>query len=258
MPAFIPANGAIEAAISIAVLVIAFIGWLVQIAGQAKGQQPGPANRPRPVGQREPRRPAGGKPDERLRNEIDVFLREVSGGRPRNPREEEVALEIIPEEDEEDKPRRLIPATVRSKPSTTSTSSTTAASVRAAPAEPAVQLSEWDREQIRRREQLLSNLPARHLESTSLGRELRQHVEQFAEESRALRNEKEQAERRLAEARAEIQSMRAQVAAGPGAAPVGAAKSGSRFAALLKNRKSVQDAIVINEVLSRPRVLRRG
>lgn len=255
MPAFIPANGAIEAAISIAVLVIAFIGWIVQIAGQAKGQQPGPANRPRPVGQRDLRRPVAGKPDDRLRNEIDVFLREVSGGRPRNPPEEEVALEIIPDDDEQDQPRRLIPAAERSRPSPRPA---TAAPVQTRPSEPAVQLSEWDREQIRRREQLLSSLPGRHLESTSLGRELRQHVEQFAEESQALRKEKEQAERRLAEARAEIQSIRAQVAAGSGAAPVGAAKSGSRFAALLKSRKSVQDAIVINEVLSRPRALRRG
>jgi regulator of replication initiation timing len=239
MPWVIPANGAIEAAISIAVLVIAFIGWLVQIIGQAKGAQVPPQNRPRPAGQR-PVAPAMDRPqprrDDRLQNEIDAFLREVGAKKTGRREEEEVAIEILP--DEEEAPRRLVPAG-------------------SSPAPPSGHVSEWDREQQRRRERLQSTLAERHLEATPLGQDLRRHVEQFATETHQLRQEKEQAERRLAEAHAEIKAMRAQVAASPAAAPVAAGKGSARFLSLLKNRKSVKEAIVINEVLGRPKGLRR-
>ncbi|HEX6986018.1 MAG TPA: hypothetical protein VF170_11615 [Planctomycetaceae bacterium] len=264
-PAFVPANGAIEAAISIAVLVIAFIGWLVQIVGQAKGPQPpGPANRPRPVAQRPPGPRPGGPPDrpqprrdERLQSEIDAFLREVAGGRRPKREEEEVAIEIIPDEElPDEEPRRLAPRGGQFFPP----SEATVPPITAAPASPTAaaptgQLSEWDREQQRRRERLLSTLSERHLEATPLGQDLRRHVEQTMAESLRLRQEKEQAERRLAEARAEIRAMRAEAVAGPAGAPASAAAGRSRFAALLKNRRTVKDAIVINEILGRPRGL---
>jgi regulator of replication initiation timing len=249
VPAFIPANGAVETAITIAVMVIAFIGWLVQLANQ-KAKPPGPINRPQPIGQRPPaapvNRPQARPRDERLQSEIDTFLREVATGRKAPPQEvEEDAIEVI-EDDEPQHPfRRVTPAAA---------AATTTAQ---APA-PAGQVSDWDREQQRRRERLLSTLGERHIESTPLGAELRKHVEQYMHESVQLRKEKDQVERRLAEAHAEIRAMRAQTAASPGAAPVTAGGSKSQVAALLKNRRSVKDAIVINEVLGRPKGLRRS
>jgi hypothetical protein len=247
--ALLPANGAIEAAISIAVLVIAFIGWLVQIAGSAKAQPPAPVNRPRPIPR--PGGPPGQRPqpprrDERLQSEIDAFLREVSG-RKAPPRDEEVAIEIVPDEDlPEEQPRRLAPQSQPLFPAAHPSP------IGAAPNPN--QPSEWEREQQRlRRERQLSSVAERRLEATPLGAELRKHVEQFAAESLQLRREKELAERQLAEANAQLQAMRAQVAASPGAAPVGTGLEASRVAAMLKNRKTVKDAIVINEILGRPR-----
>lgn len=247
--AFIPANGAVETAITIAVAVIAFIGWLVQLAGQ-KAKPPAPMNRPQPIGRRPPvaappnRPQQPGRPrDERLQSEIDAFLREVATGRKATPEVvEEDAIEII--EDEPPPVRRIAPPAPVA----------TAAPVPA----PTGQVSDWDREQQRRRERLLSTLNERHLESTPLGADLRKHVEQYMHESLQLRKEKEQVERRLAEAHAEIRAMRAQTAASPAAAPV--AGGGRRgIAGLLKNRRSVKDAVVINEVLGRPKAFtRRG
>lgn len=254
----IPADGIIDAALTIAVLLIAFIGWIMQIVGQAKGQKPaGQPNRPRPAGPRGPAaRPAGPRGDDRLRSEIDSFLREVAGkpqpARRADDEDEEVALEIIPDEPPVSE-RRRVGDRHRREPATS-------VSTVAAPPSGDRSIgnrSEWDREHQRRRDKLISRLPSRHLDST-LGQELRAHVEQFAAESDALLREKEQAERSLADARAEIRSMKAQIAVSPAAAPLVGPGAGSRFAQLLKNRKSVKDAIVINEVLSRPRGLRRG
>lgn len=246
--AFIPANGAVETAITIAVAVIAFIGWLVQLAGQ-KAKPPAPMNRPQPMGRRPPVAAPLNRPqqpvrprDERLQSEIDAFLREVATGRKATPEVvEEDAIEII--EDEPAPVRRVAPPA----PASTVTAPVSA---------PTGQVSDWDREQQRRRERLLSTLNERHLEATPLGADLRKHVEQYMHESLQLRKEKEQVERRLAEAHAEIRAMRAQTAASPAAAPVaGAGRPG--IAGLLKNRRSVKDAVVINEVLGQPKAFTR-
>jgi hypothetical protein len=66
-------------------LAIGFISWLVNMANQ-KQKQPPPAQAPRPPRPR----------DDKLRSEIDVFLQEVSG---RKPKEEPVAIEIVSEEE---------------------------------------------------------------------------------------------------------------------------------------------------------------
>jgi hypothetical protein len=242
MPAFIPANGAVEAAITVAVLIITFIGWLIQIAGQAKGQQPGPANRPRPPMPR-PGAPPANRPrprDERLQTEIDAFLRDVAGGRKPAAKEdkedEDVAIEII-EDDAPAATRRIVPDV----PAAT----------------PAGQLSEWDREQQRKRERLLSTLAERHLISTPLGADVTKHVEQYMKESLQLRQEKEQVEKRLAEANAELRALRAQSATTTGATARPGAQAAVRVKDLLRNRRTVKDAIVINEVLGRPKALSR-
>lgn len=250
---FIPANGAIDAAITIAVLVIAFIGWLVQIAGQAKTPQGGPANRPRPAGQR-PRPQVANRPrqrprDERLQSEIDAFLRDVSAGRKPVAQEDEIEIEVIADDETEERTRRR----VAQPPSTASPSRGPIPPI-VAGSEVSGRLSDWDREHGRRRETLVSSLSERHLEASPLGAELKKHVEQSMAETLQLRQEKEQIERNLAEARAELNAIRTRGAAA--GTPTGGkgppAAKASRFAELLKDASTVKDAIVIGEVLGRP------
>jgi hypothetical protein len=70
--------------LGIAMLIIAFLGWLRQqiIANQPPPPPPGPRRRP-------PRR------EDRVQNEIDQFLQEVGGRREPDP--EDVPIEIVPE-----------------------------------------------------------------------------------------------------------------------------------------------------------------
>lgn len=252
--AFIPANGAIEAAISIAVLVIAFIGWLVQLVGQAKGPQPPAPTGRQGAGQRPARNTANpSRPrDERLQSEIDSFLKEVSSGRKSRPTDdEEVAVEVVTEEPQS--PRRLTEQADPFAPPSTSTIAPIFRDSKPAGA------SDEDRDQQRRRERLLSSLRERHLESTPLGSALQKHVEQTLADADVLRQEKQQVERRLAEANAQLSSLRAgaghQVALGSGGRGISSPRS--RVATLLRNRRTVKDAIVINEVLGRPKGFRR-
>lgn len=241
----IPAN-AIDGAITIAVLVIAFIGWLVQMAGQNKGPQP-QVNRPRPAV------PPANRPemrrDKSLQSEIDAFLREVGSTR-RPPQKEEDAIEILDDDVEVVSPRQ--PLTSRREP------------ISSAPSSPVVMAetrpqrtgapSAWDLEQQRRRERLVSTIAERHLESAPLGAEMRQHVEEYMAESNRLRREKEQVERSLADAKAQIAAMSATTsgATGGGFRPAGRAI----VAGLLRDKRSIKDAIVINEILAKPRALR--
>ncbi len=230
--AFPPADGAVDVAITIAVMVIAFIGWIVQLAGKVKAQPGAPAQRPQPIGQRPGApAPAANRPrDGRLQSEIDAFLREVSTGRKSPQPVEEDAIEVI-DDDEPAQPFR-----------------------RASLPFPSAETNR-DREQQRRSERPASTLSNRHLEPAPL----QKHAAGHAHESAKLRQEKEQTERRLAETRAELQSMRSQTGSVSSAAPLAAGPSGtSRFANLLKDRKSIKDAIVINEILSRPKGLTRG
>lgn len=75
----------IETVITVAILIISFLGWLVNLANEkAKPPQAGPAGpRPRPR-------------EQKMRNEIDIFLREVGAGR---KNEDEVAVEVVPEDE---------------------------------------------------------------------------------------------------------------------------------------------------------------
>jgi hypothetical protein len=238
----VPAN-AIDGAITIAVLVIAFIGWLVQMAGQAKGPQP-PLNRPRPAVP-PANRPNPGR-DKSLQTEIDAFLREVGATRKPPPKEED-AIEILDDVEELAPVRR--PLTSRRDPNSAAPSPIATPAPR-----PTGAPSNWDVEHQRRRERLLSTLAERHLESTPLGAEMRQHVEQDMAESNRLRREKEEIERSLADAKAQINAMQAAMPA----ATARVVRSTGRAAvmALLKDKRSVKDAIIINEILTKPRALR--
>ncbi|MBA3313565.1 MAG: hypothetical protein M3552_02400 [Planctomycetota bacterium] len=243
----IPAD-AIGNAISIAVLVIAFIGWLVQMAGQAKAPQPQP-NRPRPAGP-QPNRPDI-KRDKGLQSEIDAFLREVGATRKPEPKEEDDAIEIL-EDDELPQERKQFAGRTES-----AFSPVPGAPVVAVATDTVDTPSSWDREHQRRRERLISTVAERHLESTPLGAEMRKHVDQYMAESLQLRREKEQVERNLAEANAQIRAMRANTAANAGKSAVAGRASGkASIVALLKDGRTVKDAIVINEILAKPRGMR--
>lgn len=78
-----------EVVVTIVILVISFLGWLVNLANERNK----PAPRPRGP------RPQRGARDRRIQNEIDVFLQEVGGKR--KPPEEvpEVPIEVVPEEE---------------------------------------------------------------------------------------------------------------------------------------------------------------
>lgn len=79
--------------ITVVIIIIGFVSWVMQtITGQNK--RPGAGGRPR-----QPPRPRDG----RLQSEIDVFLQEVSG---KKPRSDEVEIEIVPEP--ERRPRRVV------------------------------------------------------------------------------------------------------------------------------------------------------
>jgi len=242
---FIPAN-AIEGAITIAVLVIAFIGWLVQMAGQAKGPQP-PANRPRPA------MPPGNRPevrrDKSLQSEIDAFLREVGSTRKPVPQEVEEDIEILEDDD--------VPTSARSSPSRFEPVRTSPPVVADMRPQPTATPSAWDLEHQRRRERFASTVAERHLESTPLGAEMRKHVGEHLADAERLRREKERVERSLADANAQLTAMRAATTSSPIAKGGGAYRGGrAAVATLLKDKRSVKDAIIINEILAKPRALR--
>src|SRR6476620_1352940 len=96
----------LAAGIDFGLIVMAAIGvisWLINMANQKQKQpQPPPAARqPRPR-------------EDKLRNEIDVFLQEVSG---RKPKPEPVAIEIVSED--ELRQRRTVKKPIpRAKPTT--------------------------------------------------------------------------------------------------------------------------------------------
>jgi hypothetical protein len=241
---FIPAN-AIEGAITIAVLVIAFIGWLVQMAGQAKGPQP-PANRPRPA-----MPPGNGPPvrrDKSLQSEIDSFLREVGSTRKPVSKEVEEDIEII--EDDEEVAAHSRPMTSRLERAPTSPP--VVAEVRP---QAAGTPSAWDVEHQKRRERFVSSVSERHLESTPLGVEMRKHVDEYLAESAQLRREKERVERSLADANAQLRAIRAATPASEGGI-VRRGEGRSAVVSLLKDKRSIKDAIIINEILAKPLALR--
>jgi hypothetical protein len=116
--------------------------------------------------------------------------------------------------------------------------------------------STWDLEHQRRRERFVSSVSERHLESTPLGAELRKHVDESMAESDRLRREKEHVERSLADAKAQLTALQS-ASPHPTAGRVNARRGGqAAVVALLKDKRSVKDAIIINEILTKPRALR--
>ncbi|QDT39132.1 hypothetical protein [Stratiformator vulcanicus] len=210
----------IQVVISVVVLIIGFIGWLMQIAGQ-QNQPKQQARRPRP-----PRPNAGGPQaggGDRLRDEIEVFLNEVSdrpdGGpkeRPARPRpaafNDEIAIEVI---EEEPTPR---PAPKRK------------------PGRPA-----------EKREHLHSELEDRHLKKMERSEfdDVKRHVGEYMPHSESSRAESAFGDQPMTGVRKE--TFRSSLAP----------QTSADIRAVFEDPTRVREAIVVSEILQKPRVLRR-
>lgn len=226
---------AIEVVVSLVVLAIGFIGWISQIIGASKqaAEKRGPG---RPAagggGQGGGGRPANAGSDP-LRNEIEAFLKEVqskAGGepspRPAPPRREPrpAAAEVADEEIEfldEPPARRAEPEPTRGG-----------------------RLEERHLESTLADRHLPEMKPKRRrTDSAAIEREVDRRV---AEQKRQLLEANRATERRLADAEAQLSDLRDRAAAGT------RARAGS-IRAMLADPTSVRDAIVVAEILERPK-----
>ncbi len=87
MPMFLPQPVFADAGAVVGLLVLIFtiVGWLVNLANSQNNPPAPPQNRPRPPRPRQ----------DRVQNEIDIFLQEVRGER---PADDDVVLEALPPE----------------------------------------------------------------------------------------------------------------------------------------------------------------
>ena len=94
--------------IPILFVVIAFASWIFNLLSQNKAKGRVDAG---------PKQPVGPPRDRRIQSEIDVFLKEIGGGRKiENAQDDEIFIEIVPEEERagRQRPRRSIQQRQRS------------------------------------------------------------------------------------------------------------------------------------------------
>ena len=221
---------------SILFLVIAFVSWLWNVFN---GNQNAAA-----AGGRQMPRPAGGKRDNELQNEIKKFLNNVMGQK----QGQEDELEVLAAEDT-DKPRRRPqkqrPKTPPAKRESLTGSSVTANANSEGPGEtrPGGRISQ-----------------RKGPGSTSLGSGVRQHVAEHMQEGRVL----QQAQDFLGHGVAE--KVQHDLGSFTGIAPAGAAATvtSSRqtatalsVAKLMRDPVSLKEAFVLNLILDRPKLGQR-
>ncbi len=270
--AVLPPLGAVgvETLISIAVLLMGVVGWIVQMAQQGKAQQA--ARRPNAGNQN-----AGGG-DEKLRDEIDSFLQDVAGRRKKdrpavagNDRPQPAAKRRGPVDPFEEPPRRRKPAGGQSDDANVPDF------LRPAARRPV----ESERRPIDRptpppkpepvvKRQDLRDRKLGRLGKKNLGGKLRDHVAKYmAVDQSDLAHEHVQVKVRLSAAERELKLLKSRLAdsndptrlAAPGARPTAdglAPLDPARLRALLADPGGVRDAIVVNELLSKPLALRTG
>ena len=261
--------------VSIAVLATGVIGWVVQLIQQNRQAPPrgglnGGANRPN-------RQAAG---EDRLRDEIDSFLQEVSGQKPRQrPRREggpvdpfeEPARRRTPREDvpdflrgerppPRDRPRRPVPQAEPDRP----VRRLTEAAESPAAARERQQRAEQRKRDQRQRKKSLRDRHLDRLPKSGVGSELAKHVDRYmrvkqsdlAREHVLVRGRLEARERELAELKRKLadpnDATRLKGDSVFGTTAGGAARIGE----LLRDPGTVRDAIVINELLAKPLALR--
>ena len=236
----------VETFITIAFVAIAFISWVIRLVGQSGEEAKAQARqqqqrRERPA--RQTPRPADRATNSRqaAASEIDSFLRQATAA-PAKPAEEEIEIEIIPDEELRERERD-----VRQRESRAGADST----------ESPDQRTDWDRQYETRRDRLRSAIAERQLETTPLATELKEHVERTMAEAAAIANQRDHAERELADTRARIRTLEGGAAATADAVSEFSGARTSDVAALLRNPATVKNAIIINEILGRPRALGR-
>jgi hypothetical protein len=210
--------------------VITVIGWIASLVSNKNQKGPPVANRPRP-----PVRPR----DDRLQQEINIFLEETGGKRPKPPPARPAAA-----------PPRAAPAATRAP-----AAGGPAAKVRQ-PVAPA-------RKPIRRArpgQEIASRTPP---VSDSLGTGVKQHVSQNMNER--VSQEVQQRLSPRVEEKVELNLGPAVSGGAPGRAMPAAPAAGpqpalqaARLAEMLRNRASVQQAFAVNLILSRPPGLARA
>jgi hypothetical protein len=210
--------------------VITVIGWIASLVSNKNQKGPPVANRPRP-----PVRPR----DDRLQQEINIFLEETGGKRPKPP------------------PAR--PASVPARGAPAATRMPGAASQAAKARQPAAPARKPAR-RPRPGQEIATRTPP---VSESLGTGVKQHVSQNMNErvsqevqQRLTPRVEEKVELDLGPAVAAGTSGRAMPAAA--ATGVQPALQAARLAELLRNRASVQQAFAVSLILSRPPGLSRA
>jgi hypothetical protein len=211
--------------ISVVFLVVMLLGAIMNFINKQNKQAPARGRRRQP-----PRR--GG--DDQLQSEIDSFLQEVGGGRPRE-RVDEVAIEIVP--DEERSLRRRQRPRPQSRP----------AQQPSAPVEPE-QLSE------------------RHLTSSirtrTIGRGLREHVAEYMADDHIDERVEQDMDHSVGSDWAthgeHVATGAGDVEFAPppagGTSPYGAAPvTTHEIVNLLRNPATIRQAILVSEILSRPK-----
>ena len=258
-----------DVVISIAVLAMGVIGWVVQLVQQNRGPQ---VNRRPPI---RPNAPGGGgagagagggnrAAEDKLRDEIDDFLQDVAGRRAGEPprRREPRKGPIDPfEEPPRRRPKpRPQPATPSAdvpdflKPRPPKPASET----RPAPRPPAPVAVETPAGPLRDRH--LAKMDRKKLARKDLGGDLRKHVERYMAVDQAdLAREHVQVRGKLDDAAKELADLKRRLADPNDATVLGGAAGAmdpDRLRRLLSNPDGVREAIVVNELLSKPLALR--
>ena len=210
---FVPILADAEAVIAVIVILVTIIGWVANLVSNKNQKGPPVANRPRP-----PARPR----DDRLQEEISIFIEDAGGQRSRQGSRGGAAARQTP-------------------------ASRTPPGKRPPPAPPPKKPA--------RRPRPGEEIATRHAPVTeTLGTGVKQHVSQAMTE-RVSQEVQQRLAPRVEEKVAEdlgtpvtTGAARPAPAAGPGVLAV----RPERFAELLRNRSGVQQAIVMNLILSPP------
>ena len=216
--------------VSVVFLVVMLLGAIMNLI--SKQNKPAPAARGR---RRQPPRRDG---DDQLQSEIDSFLQEVGGGRPRE-RVDEVAIEIVPDEERSVRRRHRPRPRPQSRP----------------PQQPSAPV---EREELSERH-LTSSIRTR-----TIGRGLREHVAEYMADDHIDERVEQDMDHSVGSdwaTHGELVATGAgdvEFAPPPGGAPPGGAAlvTTDEIVNLLRNPATIRQAILVSEILSPPKFRR--
>lgn len=238
-------------AISVIILVIAFLGWLLSLIG-GKNQAP----RGGGGGAHRPPRPR----DDRISQEIDAFLREVSGskrpqpGPQRRPPPDEVPIEIVPEE--ERRPRLAERTRMQARRVQRQASQQPPVS---SPRRTGIEAGAPATTQTQQQRRLSTISGRKTFDSDELGAQIRKHLAQYMDEHRIDEDVQKDLRRAVDESVRQHLGAFSEGEAGvePARSAAGASTRPGQMIQFLRNPTGIRQAIVLNEVLSPPVALRQ-